>query len=424
VENRRWSPSTEIDFTRLGLGGTLRNVKTAAAGTEAGRALRDEPRVRLGVVMNGVTGRMGTNQHLLRSIMAIREQGGVPLPGGGVVWPDPILVGRDEGKLRQLAAEHGITRWSTDLDRCLADPQDTVYFDALTTQLRPAAVRAAIAAGKNVYCEKPVASDLATALDLARQAREAGVKNGVVQDKLWLPGLRKLAHLIETGYFGRMLSVRMDFGYWVFEGFNAPSQRPSWNYRREDGGGIVLDMYCHWRYVVEGLFGPIRSVLALSATHIPERVDERGNLYRATADDAAYGILALDDGLVVQINSSWCTRVRRDDLLTVHVDGTEGSAVAGLRDCWVQDRAGTPRAIWNPDIAQPIDFYDGWDRVLEDQPFDNAFKVQWELFLRHVVAGEDFPWDFLTAARGVQLAELAERSSSERRWLDLPELTL
>ena len=402
----------------------MRDVKAALTDTKQGTAADGAQRVRVGVIMNGVTGRMGTNQHLVRSILAIREQGGVPLPDGRVVWPDPILVGRDEGKLRRLAAEHGIERWSTDLERCLADPTDSVYFDALTTQLRPAGVLAAIAAGKHIYCEKPVASDLATALELAREARSAGVKNGVVQDKLWLPGLRKLSRLIEAGFLGRLLSVRMDFGYWVFDGFEAPSQRPSWNYRKEEGGGIVLDMYCHWRYVVNGLFGPIRSVLALEATHIPERVDERGRVYPTTADDAAYGILALDGGLVVQINSSWCTRVRRDDLLTVHVDGTEGSAVAGLRKCWVQDRASTPRATWNPDLPQPIDFYQNWDKVAEDDHFDNAFKVQWELFLRHVAAGEDFPWDFLEAARGVQLAELAERSSRERRWLDVPELAL
>jgi predicted dehydrogenase len=396
----------------------------AATGVNDKPALASAPRVRLGVIMNGVTGRMGTNQHLVRSILAIREQGGVLLPDGRVAWPDPILVGRDEDKLRQLAAEHGIERWSTDLTRCLADPEDSIYFDALTTQLRPATVRQAIAAGKHIYCEKPVASDLATALDLARLARNAGVKNGVVQDKLWLPGLRKLNQLIEAGRLGRLLSVRMDFGYWVFSGFDGPSQRPSWNYRKEDGGGIILDMYCHWRYVVDGLFGPIRSVLALGATHIPERLDEGGNAYLATADDAAYGILALNDGLVVQINSSWNTRVRRDDLLTVHVDGTEGSAVAGLRDCWIQDRASTPRAVWNPDIPQPIDFYESWDKVAEGEHFDNAFKVQWELFLRHVAAGGDFPWDFMQAARGVQLAELAYRSSRERRWLDMPELTL
>lgn len=399
-------------------------MSTAAAGIEGEASVEGGLRIRLGLIMNGVTGRMGTNQHLVRSILAIREQGGVPLGDGRVIWPDPILVGRDETKIRQLAEEHGVERWSTDLEACLANPEDSIYFDALTTQLRPATVRAALAAGKHIYCEKPVATDLATALDLAREARAAGVKNGVVQDKLWLPGLRKLSRLIRDGSLGRLLSVRMDFGYWVFEGFDTPAQRPSWNYRAEEGGGIILDMFCHWRYVVDEIFGPIRSVLALGATHIPERVDEQGKPYRATADDAAYAILALDDGLVVQVNSSWCTRVRRDDLLTIHVDGTEGSAVAGLRDCRLQRRAGTPRVIWNPDIPQPIDFYGGWEIVAEDEPFDNAFKVQWEVFLRHVAAGGEFPWDFLTAARGVQLAELAARSSRERSWMDVPELSL
>ena len=402
----------------------MRQVDTPASRARSKAARRKAQRLRVGLIMNGVTGRMGTNQHLVRSILAIREEGGVPLADGRVIWPDPILVGRDEAKVRRLAEQHGVERWSTDLDSCLADPDDEVYFDALTTQLRPGTVRAAIAAGKHIYCEKPVASDLDTALDLARAARQAGIRNGVVQDKLWLPGLRKLRHLLETGYFGRLLSVRMDFGYWVFPGFDEPSQRPSWNYRHEDGGGIILDMYCHWRYVVDELFGPIRQIVALGTTLIPERVDERGEVYKATADDAAYGILALDNGLVVQINSSWCTRVRREDLLTVHVDGTDGSAVAGLRECWVQGATETPRAIWNPDISPPIDLYKGWYKVAEPEPFDNAFKVQWELFLRHVVEGDAFPWDFLQAARGVQLAELAERSSIERRWLEVPELKL
>ena len=402
----------------------MRRASAATRGVNLEPGLGEAGRIRLGVIMNGVTGRMGTNQHLVRSILAIREQGGLRLSDGRVIWPDPILVGRNERKVRELAAEHGVERWSTDLERCLADPGDSIYFDALTTQLRPEAVRMAIAAGKHVYCEKPVATDLATALDLARAAREAGVKSGIVQDKLWLPGLRKLKLLIDAGFFGRLLSVRMDFGYWVFDGFDAPSQRPSWNYRKEDGGGIILDMYSHWRYVVGGLFGPVRSVLALGATHLPDRVDEQGHTYRATAEDAAYGVLTLDNGLIVQINSSWCTRVRRDDLLTVHVDGTDGSAVAGLRECWTQGKASTPRAIWNPDIPQPIDFYQSWEKAGEGERFDNAFKVQWELFLRHVAAGEPFPWNFLQAAQGVQLAELAERSSRERRWLEVPELTL
>jgi predicted dehydrogenase len=341
-----------------------------------------------------------------------------------VIWPDPILVGRSEAKLRSLAEECGVSRWSTDLQSCLADPEYTVYFDALSTQLRPSALQAAIAAGKHVYCEKPLAGDLATALELARAARAAGVKNGAVQDKLFLPGLRKLKRLVESGFFGRLLSVRVEFGYWVFEGDLQLSQRPSWNYRKEEGGGIILDMFSHWRYVLDDIFGRVQGVVALGATHIPERVDERGQRYAATAEDAAYAILLLEGGVVAQVNSSWCTRVRRDDLLTMHVDGTHGSAVAGLRDCRVQHRMTTPKPIWNPDIPQPIDFYAGWEVVPDTEEFENAFKVQWERFLRHVALQEDFPWDFLQAARGVQLAELALQSWREGRLVSVPELTL
>jgi len=380
--------------------------------------------VRVGVIMNGVTGRMGTNQHLVRSILAIREQGGVPLADGRRIWPDPILVGRSERRVRELAEAHGIARWSTDLEGCLAAGEDGVYFDAQTTTVRPAAIRAALAAGKHVYCEKPIAAELGTALDLARLAAAAGVRNGVVQDKLWLPGLVKLRHLLRSGFFGRVLAVRVEFGYWVFEGDWPPPQRPSWNYRTEDGGGIILDMFCHWRYVLDELFGGVRAVVAVGATHIPERVDERGNRYRATAEDAAYATVVLEGGAIAQVNSSWCTRVRRDDLLTLHVDGTLGSAVAGLRECRVQHRVTTPRPVWNPDVPQPIDFHAGWSPVPDRGPLDNAFKVQWELFLRHVVAGEPFPWGFLAGARGVQLAELALRSWRERRWADVPELVL
>ncbi len=378
----------------------------------------------IGVIMNGVTGRMGTNQHLIRSIVAIRQQGGIALPNGDSIYPEPVLVGRSAHKLEALCEAHGIERWSTDLDKCLADPANTVYFDSQTTDRRAGAVKAAVAAGKHVYCEKPIAAYTATALELAHLARAAGVKNGVVQDKLWLPGLRKLKRLIDGGFFGTILSVRGEFGYWVFEGDWQPAQRPSWNYRAEDGGGIIIDMLCHWRYVLDNLFGSVRAVSCLGATHVPRRVDEQGRPYAATADDAAYATFELDGGVIAQINSSWCTRVYRDELVVFQVDGTEGSAVAGLRDCKTQHRANTPKPVWNPDIANPIDFRSTWMDVPDNAIFDNAFKVQWELFLRHVALGEPFPWDFLEAAKGVQLAELGLRSWQERRWLDVPELSL
>ena len=379
---------------------------------------------KFGIIMHGVTGRMGLNQHLVRSIVAIRDEGGLALADGDRLMPDPILVGRNGAKVAALAHAHGIERWSDDLDAALANPEDTLFFDAGATQMRAGLLERAIDAGKHVYCEKPISDSVAVAVALARKARAAGVKNGVVQDKLFLPGLRKLAMLRDLGFFGRMLSVRGEFGYWVFEGDWQPAQRPSWNYRHADGGGIILDMLCHWRYVLDNLFGEVKAVSCLGATHIPERVDEAGKPYKADADDAAYATFALEGGVIAQINSSWATRVRRDDLVTFLVDGTHGSAMAGLSKCWTQHRVNTPKPVWNPDEPQTIDFYETWDEVPDNQAYDNGFKLQWEMFLRHIV--EDAPWRYslVEGAKGVQLAELGLQSWRERRWLDVPALEI
>jgi len=377
---------------------------------------------RVGIIMYGVTGRMGTNQHLVRSILEIRRQGGVMLKDGTSLMPDPILVGRDAAKLERLAKVHNLERWTTDLNQALANKNDSIFFDAASTQLRPKVLTRAIEAGKHVYCEKPVATTTAEALDLYRSAEKAGVKHGVVQDKLWLPGLLKLKMLRDSGFFGRILSVRGEFGYWVFEGDWQPTQRPSWNYRKEEGGGIILDMLCHWRYVLDNLFGAVKSVTCLGATHIEDRWDENGRKYKSSADDAAYATLQLQGGVIAHFNSSWCVRVRRDDLLTLQVDGTHGSAVAGLRRCLTQSRVNTPKPVWNPDIAQPVDFYQGWQEVPDNAAWDNAFKAQWDLFLKHVAGEGAFPWNLLEGAKGVQLAEAAYKSWSERRWMDVPEL--
>jgi predicted dehydrogenase len=376
----------------------------------------------IGIVMNGVTGRMGANQHLVRSVLAIRDEGGVRLANGDVAIPDPILVGRNRDKVMALAAAHGVARVGASLEEALRDPYNRIYFDAQTTSQRAEAVRKAIAAGKAVYCEKPIALDTATAVALYRECAAAGLKNGVVQDKLWLPGLVKLRGLVDSGFFGRILSVRGEFGYWVFAGDSQPAQRPSWNYRAEDGGGIAMDMLCHWRYVIDNLFGNVSAISCLCATHIPERRDEQGAPYRCTADDAAYATMRTDNGLVVQFNSSWCTRVRRDDLLTIHVDGTGGSAVAGLRDCWTQGAGETPRAVWNPDIEQPIKFFEGWRKMPQDPSPENAFKAQWELFLRHVVGDEPFRWTLLEGAKGVQLAEKGLESWRKGAWVGVDAL--
>jgi predicted dehydrogenase len=384
------------------------------------------PERRIGIIMHGVTGRMGTNQHLVRSILEIRKQGGIALKDGTRLMPDPILVGRNAGKLETLAKSNDVGRWTTDLAKALESKADAVFFDAASTQLRPKLLKQAIAAGKHVYCEKPVATNLAEALSLYRAAKKARVKHGVVQDKLWLPGLLKLQRLLDAGFFGRILSVRGEFGYWVFEGDphlgGPPAQRPSWNYRKQDGGGIILDMLCHWRYVLDHVFGGVTAVSCRGATHIPYRWDENGKQYKATADDAAYASFELAGGVIAHFNSSWTVRVRRDDLLTLQVDGTKGSAVAGLRRCYTQSLDATPKPVWNPDIPQSIDFFDGWKEEPDDPAWGNAFKAQWELFLRHVAGEGPFRWGLMDGARGVQLAELGLKSWRQKKWLNVPAL--
>lgn len=378
---------------------------------------------KLGVIMNGVTGRMGTNQHLMRSMVEIIKQGGVQIGPGEFIMPDPILVGRNPAKLKKLCAMSGVDKMTTDLDEALADPNNVIYFDAQITGRRHASVKKAIEAGKHVYCEKPSGTTTEEALDLYRLAEAAGVKHGVVQDKLWLPGLIKLRRLMENDFFGRILSVRGEFGYWVFEGHSIPAQRPSWNYRKEDDGGIIVDMLCHWRYVLDNLFGEVKAVSCLGATHIPERIDENGQPYQATADDSAYATFELAGGVIAHFNSSWTVRVRRDDLLTLQVDGTKGSAVAGLRECHIQHYGNTPKPVWNPDVPQPIDFFDDWSQVPNQESYDNAFKAQWELFLKHVVLDTPFKYSLLEGAKGVQLAEKGLESWEKRAWVDVETLS-
>ncbi len=385
---------------------------------------------KIGVILNGVTGRMGTNQHLIRSILAIIKQGGVKVSDDLRLMPEPILTGRNENKLRALAEAHGpgVTgkplKFTTDLDAALGEKSNEIFFDASGTLQRAGFIEKAVKARKAVYCEKPTAVTTAEALRLAKLCDDAGLKNGVVQDKLWLPGMRKIKMLRQQGFFGDILSVRGEFGYWVFTGHvdDQPAQRPSWNYRSIDGGGIVIDMFCHWQYVISNLFGPIKSLVAHGNVDLPQRIDESGKPYKATADDSAYAIFQLEDGTTCQFNSSWCTRVRRDDLLTIQVDGTQGTCVAGLREAWVQSISETPKPVWNPDIPNPIDFYAGWQKVPDSTTYDNAFKIQWELFLRHVALDEPFRWTLREGAKGVQLAELGLKSWKERKWVDVPAL--
>ncbi len=378
---------------------------------------------RLDIIMNGVTGRMGTNQHLVRSVLALRREGGVRMRDGTSVLPEPVLVGRDRRKLEALARAHGLERIETELERALAGKGEAIYFDAVATDGRQKNLAAAIAAGKHVYTEKPTATTAAAASQLYRQAKAAGIKHGVVQDKLFLPGLIKLRRLVDAGFFGRILTVKGEFGYWVFPGDGVPAQRPSWNYRKTAGGGIILDMLCHWRYVLDTLFVEVRAVSCRGAVLVDRRWDEQGEPYAADAEDAAFSTFELAGGIIAQINSSWQTRVRRDDLVTFQVDGSDGSAVAGLTRCWIQPKAATPKPVWNPDERRSDDFLAQWQEVPDTEPYANGFRAQWELFIRHVGEDAPFAWDLLAGAKGVQLAELGYRSWAERRWIDVPPLS-
>lgn len=378
----------------------------------------------LRIAMNGVTGRMGYRQHLLRSILPIRDAGGLLLDDGTRVQVEPILVGRNEAKLQELCTRHGIAEYTTDSASVIDDASIDIYFDAQVTSRRAEALSSAMKAGKHIFTEKPTAETLTQAIELARIGQNAGITAGVVHDKLYLPGLVKLKRLVDEGFFGRILSLRGEFGYWVFEGDGQPAQRPSWNYRAEDGGGIVVDMFCHWNYVLEGILGKVETVTAKTATHIPTRWDEQGHEYAATADDAAYGIFEMENGVVAQINSSWAVRVFRDELVEFQIDGTHGSAVAGLRNCVAQHRSHTPKPVWNPDLPVTEPFRDQWLEVPANADLDNGFKLQWEEFLRDVVAERPHRYGLLSAARGVQLAELGLRSSAEGRRLDVPEIAL
>ena len=378
--------------------------------------------IRLGVAMNGVSGRMGTNQHLIRSMVKIREEGGVALSDGRRIVPDPLLVGRSEEKLAALGAAHGFDNWTTDLDAAIRDPDYPLFFDTASTVHRAEILRKAIDAGKHIYCEKPSAATLEDALDLYRRAEKAGIRHGVVQDKIFLPGLLKMKRLIDDGVLGRLLSIKIDFGYWVFEGDWRAAQRPSWNYRKADAGGIILDMMPHWRYVLDNVFGKVRSVVCRGAINFDRRWDENDEPYDADADDGSCAMIELDNGAVAQIFASWCTRVRKDDLVTFHADGVLGAAVSGLTRCFVQDRDSTPSPVWNPDEPQTIDFFGTWEEYGADLSFDNGFKTEWEMFIRSLYDDGPFTWNLLEGAKGVQLAECAMRSWEERRWIDVAPL--
>jgi predicted dehydrogenase len=375
----------------------------------------------IGIIVNGATGRIASTQHLANALLPIRAEGGLTV-GNDRVMPRLLLAGRDEGRLTALARSNGIDRWTTDLDAALSDPSYSVFFDAAATVQRVPTLTKAIAAGKHIYSEKPVALSVSEGLSLLAGARARNLKHGAVEDKIFLPGLQKLVHLAGRKFFGRVTGFRLDFGWWVFDGFERKSQRPSWNYRRSGGGGLTMDMYPHWRYIIESILGPIRRIVAATATAIPQRMDESGARYDVDVDDTSVTLVELDNSAVGTIVCSWATRVRRDDLLTFQVDGTAGSAIAGVHRCWTQSAGDTPdvRHI-NPTVDVGFDYRRDWKEVSEPVDPTNPYRVGWERFLRHIVAGEPLASDLSAGIRDVKLVEACHRSVSEGRWIDLDE---
>ncbi|QYK42234.1 MAG: Gfo/Idh/MocA family oxidoreductase [Paracoccaceae bacterium] len=376
----------------------------------------------IGVILDGVTGRLGTQQHLVASVLAIARDGGLRLADGTALVPVPVLLGRDAGKLRALSAAHGGLRWTTDRAAALADPDSQIYFDASATGGRHDRLMQALRAGKHVYTEKPVASSAGQALDVARQADRAGLRHGVVQDKLFLPGMRKLAALRQSGFFGRIHAARLDFGFWVFDGDIQRTQRSSWNYKRAEGGGIVLDMFTHWRYLTDTLIGRMRAVSCVMATRTPRRRDENGQPYDVDVEDQVLATVELDGGAFMQISNSWATRVRLDDTLQIQVDGSAGSAVVGVHDCWIQPAAATPLTTWHIEdrTRHSTDLRDHWQRLPDVEPVRNGYRAGWEMFLRHVAEGAPFSATLAEGAKALQLIDACYLSARERRWIDLP----
>jgi predicted dehydrogenase len=366
---------------------------------------------------------MGRGQHLIGSIMAIRNEGGLPLADGSLLIPDPILVGRDAGKLRGLAAELGLQRWTTDLDAALADQNDEIYFDALAPDIRGEQVRRAIDANKHVFTEKPLAMNLEEGLSLLRLAKSRGIKHAVVSDKLWTPGISKLRSLVESGFFGEILMVRIEGCHWAFQGKNEPLQRPSWNYKKKFGGGMIFDMLPHVAYILKAIAGPPLDVVAHAGTLVKDRWDENGQHYTVDVEDTVFAISRLANGALAQATFSWALRVRRDDVMVIQVDGTEGSAVAGLTHCRTQSMANTTHAQWSRDGAPPLDYARDWELMPHEPPYPNPYRVQWEQFLRHVAVDAPFPWDMAAGVQTLQYAAGCMQSWSERRWVDLSPLS-
>jgi predicted dehydrogenase len=378
------------------------------------------PQQTTGIIIHGATGRIASTQHLANALVPIIAEGGLAI-GPDRLVPRLLLVGRDAKRLAALAQTYGISESTTDLDAALASRDHSLFFDAAPTAQRFSTLQKAIAAGKHVYSEKPLAPTLAQAKALLREAQARALKHGVVEDKLGLPGLRRLAEVALSGELGRIAGFRLEFGWWIFDGTERATQRPSWNYK--EGGGLLFDMYPHWRYVIEGLIGPVLRVASAHWIATPERIDEDGTRYRVPVEDSAATLVEIEGGVFGTILSSWATRVRRDDLFTLQIDGSRASALATLHRCYLQPAAQTPE-IAHFNIAKDIgtDYRTHWTELPSLGAGKIPYRAGWESFLRHVAVDAPLASDFSAGIRDVAFAEVCQRSMAERSWIEMPAL--
>ena len=382
----------------------------------------------IGIILNGATGGICSFQHLANSLAPIRAEGGLRI-GDETIMPKLLLVGRDNERLSEVARANGVDDWTTELDRALDNTDFPVFFDAAATHMRADILHRALAAGKHIFAEKPVAPSVDEGLALLRDAESRKLKHGVVEDKLHLPGLAKLATLVDGGFFGRIVGFKLEFGWWVFDGITDAAQRPSWNYKRATGGGLVSDMTPHWRYIIEGLLGRIDRIVCATSIAQVERADESGVGFQVDVEDTAPPLLRMESGVTGAILASWATRVRREDLMTMQIDGTKGSAVAGLRRCFTQRAAETP-AIAGFRMGKDVDtmnvatdFFVDWQEVSDATPYKNPYRYGWEKFIAHVVADAPFDAPLSAGIRDVQLSQACVESAASGEWMEMPLLT-
>jgi predicted dehydrogenase len=361
--------------------------------------------IKVPVFVRSATGRMTRRQHLERSLAAIVADGGLEIPGGDCIMPEPFLLGRREETLAPLATELGYP-YSTDVESALGGaPAGAVYFEGSPTKLHHQGISRALDSRMHIYTEKPLTLGVEESLDLVRQVRQRGVCGGVVQDKRYLNGPAQLNHLIQQGLIGQPYHVSLDFGYLVHPD---DGTRPDWNSDVAEGGGIILDMVSHWDYLLKHMVGQPRRVNAHSGLHIKQRT-RNGQPVPATAEDSVYATFEAGSGVagepvICTTASSWCRRPRKRGLLEIRVQGTLGAAEAYLDRCYFISNDRTPAISWDPDAASREDFLEGWERYEEALVPENAFRHQWELFLRHIVTGSANPASLLDGAQGVETA--------------------